>query len=321
MNPVLILLLVILIDYRIGDPAALPHPIVYIGKLIAFVEKNLRKVGLEGFVGGGLLWVLVNGIVIMLITILMSLANKIHPILWTVLIIYGGFSAMAATCLAVEVRKVKEALVSNTLEDARHALSYLVGRDTAELSHEEIIKAAVETTSENTIDGILAPMFYLAIGFVIGYPLQMVFLYKTVNTLDSMVGYVNEPYKKFGYVSAKMDDLFNLIPARIGSFIMLLSGGVLGEDISTGLKVFKRDRYNHKSPNAGHPEAAIAGLLGIELGGTNTYFGEVLIKPAIGEKKRTIEVSDIETTIRIMYMSEFIFLMMLMVILMLIGGM
>lgn len=309
MNPLLILLLAVLLDYRIGDPKQLPHPIVLIGKFIKLTERLLRKVHMDGYVGGGLLWLTVNGTVFAVITVMTMVLKSIHPYLNDVFVIYGAFSAMAATCLAVEVRKVKDALYQPDLTEPRTALSYLVGRDTQSLSKEEIIKGAIETTAENTIDGVLAPLFYLGIGFIIDMPLQMVFLYKTVNTLDSMVGYVIEPYTEFGYISAKIDDLMNFIPARIGSFVMLLAGGVIGEDIGRGLRIHRRDRNNHKSPNAGHPEAAVAGLLGIQLGGTHTYFGQVLEKPIIGDTTKEVCVDDIETTIRIMYMSEFVFLM------------
>lgn len=151
--------------------------------------------------------------------------------------------------------------------------------------------------------------------------MQMVFLYKTVNTLDSMVGYIQEPYKRIGYFSAKIDDLFNLIPARIGSFIMVLAGGVLGYDTSKGLKVLRRDCRNHKSPpNAGFPESAIAGLLGIQLGGTHTYFGQVLEKPTIGDPIKEVSYIDVDKTVKVMYMAEFIFLMMMVTMLYLVIG-
>jgi adenosylcobinamide-phosphate synthase len=163
----------------------------------------------------------------------------------------------------------------------------------------------------------LAPLFFIIIGLIIGYPVQLVFLYKTVNTLDSMVGYIQEPYKRVGFVSAKVDDLFNLIPARIGSFLMLLAGGILGLDLHNGRKIWRRDRLNHKSPNAGYPESAIAGLLDIQLGGTHTYFGEVLEKPTIGDPIRAAKLQDISNTCRVMYMSEFIMLMMGIVLLLL----
>lgn len=310
MSDLIILIIAVLIDYKVGDPAFLPHPISAIGKLIALIEKGLRKIGMANKLGGGILWLLVNGVVIGVLTLALEGAGMIHPYVKMAMTLYLLFASLAATCLKAEVMKVATSLRVSTIELSRQQLSYLVGRDTSDLDAEEIIKATVETTAENTIDGILAPLFYICIGMLFGCPVQMVFLYKTVNTLDSMVGYIQEPYKNIGFVSAKIDDIFNYIPARIGSFIMILAGGVLGLDSSMGFRIWRRDRRNHKSPNAGYPEAATAGLLNIKLGGTHAYFGEVLDKPTIGDDIRAVKIDDIETTTKIMYMAEFIFLMM-----------
>lgn len=320
MKLLILLIAAVLLDYKIGDPAGWPHPIIYIGKLISVMKRVILKMKLDNRFGGLLLWLLSNGIVLAVLTVILEGAGYIHEYLKDGLVLYFMFASLAATCLGTEVKKVGTALTEKGIEEGRKRLSYLVGRDTSELSEEEVIKAAIETTAENTIDGILAPLFYLGIGIAIGYPVQAVFLYKTVNTLDSMVGYIQEPYTRIGYVSAKLDDLFNLIPARIGSFIMLLAGGVIGENISKGMKVWKRDRYNHKSPNAGFPEAAVAGLLNIQLGGSHTYFGQVLDKPTIGDKDRDVTIRDIDLTVRIMYMAEFIMLMMMVVLIWLVAG-
>lgn len=267
--------------------------------------------------GGFILWMLTTVTVVTGLTVLLESAKMIHSYLYMALSLYFLFTAMAATSLKTEVTKVAKALSQGNLEDGRQALSWLVGRDTQGLTEEEVVKGAIETGAENTIDGVIAPLFYMMVGVLIGYPVQLVFLYKTVNTLDSMVGYIQEPYRRVGYASAKIDDLFNLIPARIGSFLMLLAGGILGMDLDNGKKVWRRDCKNHKSPNAGYPEAAIAGLLGIQLGGTHTYFGQVLEKPTIGDPLRHPLVEDIYDTCRVMYMAEFILLMMGIVLLLL----
>ncbi len=300
----LVFLVVLLLDYFIGDPHHWPHPIIFIGKWIKSVEVTTRKIGLSTKVGGTILWIVVNIGVCAVLTLILALTSYIHSILTLLVTVYFLFSAMAATSLKTEVMKVYDALTSQGLEEGRRQLSWLVGRDTSSLTEEEVIKGAVETTAENTIDGVLAPMFYMAIGFIIGYPVQAVFLYKTVNTLDSMIGYIQEPYKEIGWFSAKMDDWFNWLPARIGSLMMVLSGKHLRLKVDNAVRVWRRDRLAHKSPNAGHPEAAVAGLLGIQLGGTHTYFGEKLEKPSIGDPIREINKEDIKLTCRIMYQSE-----------------
>ena len=305
MNALYVLLTVTFIDYLVGDPPNWPHPIIYIGKLISWLEKQLRKYGLATKFGGFILFIVTVCMTLGTLTGILVLSGKLGKIIEGIVVLYFLSSALAATCLKKEVMKVAYALEKDTLEASRKALSYLVGRDTQTLSYASIVKGAIETTAENTIDGVIAPLFYMIIGLVLGCPVQMVFLYKTINTLDSMVGYIQEPYTQIGHVSAKMDDLVNLIPARLGSLLMLLSGLMLRLDVQQGLKIWKRDCRNHKSPNAGHPESVVAGLLGIRLGGTHTYFSQTLEKPTIGDSIRKAEIKDIEMTIKIMYVAEF----------------
>ncbi|VDN46567.1 Cobalamin biosynthesis protein CobD [Petrocella atlantisensis] len=304
MKPVYILVAVTFLDYVIGDPPNWPHPIAYIGKLISWLEYRLRKYGLATKIGGFILFLLTVLITLSILTLIIGLSAVGGKIVESIVLVYFLTSALAATCLKKEVMKVASALENGTIEESRLALSYLVGRDTQALTHEGIIRGTVETTAENTIDGVIAPIFYMVLGLILGCPVQMVFLYKTINTLDSMVGYIQEPYTHIGYVSAKMDDLVNLIPARLGSLLMLLSGFILKLDVGQGLRIWKRDCGKHKSPNAGYPESVVAGLLGIRLGGTHTYFSQVLEKPIIGDSIREIEVHDIKTTTQIMYVSE-----------------
>jgi len=306
MNLGLMLLIVVLLDYKIGDPHNWPHPIILVGKWINVQERFLRKIGMDNRVGGVILWLGTMVATVGVLTALLYLGGLIHPYIETGLTIYFLFAALAATSLKTEVMKVSQSLEDGDLKEGRQGLSWLVGRDTETLTVDQVIKGAVETVAENTIDGVLAPLFFIIIGMFLGCPVQVVFLYKAVNTLDSMVGYIQEPYKRIGWFSAKVDDLFNLIPARLVSLLMLLAGGVLSLDLYNCKKVWPRDRNNHKSPNAGWPESVVAGLLDIQLGGSHRYFGQVLEKPTIGDPISLNEVKDILETIRIMDMCVFI---------------
>ncbi|KNZ41163.1 cobalamin biosynthesis protein CobD [Acetobacterium bakii] len=297
----------VLLDWVFGDPRWLPHPIIAMGKTISFLNEKLNR-GNHRKAKGFLLLFLVLGLTGGIVFSIQYLLYQVHIALYLIFNLYLVSTSLAAKTLAVEVHKVKNALMSGNLAEARVQVGYLVGRDTTELTEKEIIRATVETTAENTIDGVLAPLFYMFIGLFIPVvwlnPGVLVMLYKATNTLDSMVGYVQEPYKDFGYASAKFDDLLNIIPARIGSIFMLLGGMVLGLNIKEGYRIYKRDRYNHKSPNSAHPESVVAGLLGIRLGGNNQYFGEVLEKPTIGDHINPLVVFDIRETVSIMYSSE-----------------
>lgn len=305
MKYIVILVIAVLLDYFIGDPISWPHPIIYVGKLISWLEKIIRKQKIISLkIGGFLLVLLTLMITTLTITLIIKISIYIHPIFSDVIYIYLIYTSLAATCLRDETMKVYYAVKDNNLQDARKKLSYLVGRDTTDLSMNEILRANIETIAENTIDGVLAPLFYIFVGMILGIPVQLVFIYKAINTLDSMVGYIQEPYKDIGYASAKLDDILNYIPARIGSVFMLLSGIFLRYDASNGLKILKRDKRNHKSPNCAYPESVVAGLLKIQLGGTNTYFGEILYKPTIGDDLQPLNVENIKDTINIMYVSE-----------------
>ena len=303
----LLILIGVLLDWLIGDPPWLPHPIIAMGKTIGFLNKKLNH-GKHRRAKGFLLLFLVLGLTGAIVFGLQWLLYSINIYLYMIFNLYLIVTALAAKTLAIEVRKVITALMGGDIEVSRVQVGYLVGRDTSELKEKEIIRATVETTAENTIDGVLAPIFYLLLGALIPVPwlnpVMLVMLYKATNTLDSMVGYVQEPYKDFGYASAKFDDLVNFIPARLGSIFMLVAGMFLGYTFNDGCRIFKRDRHNHKSPNSAHPESVVAGLLGIQLGGTNQYFGEILEKPTIGDAKSPLEILDIRETITIMYGSE-----------------
>lgn len=309
MNPELVdVFLALIIDFSIGDPKRLYHPVMAIGSFIHWFEKTVNKEEysrrLRWFFGL-LLWILTVTTTYLLCWSLLKLAYGVHPVIYHALNITTIWMGIAAKSLKRASFKVMEELEKKNIQGARINLSYIVGRDTQELSFGSIIRASVETVAENASDGVIAPLCYALIG---GAPL--LWAYKAVNTLDSMVGYRNERYKDFGNVSARMDDLFNLIPARITAIFMILSSGCLGLTMKDSFKVWIKDHGHHKSPNSGHPEAAAAGALGIRLGGDASYFGEVFHKPTIGVEKRAPDTDDIKRVNKMMYSATILFLIL-----------
>ena len=293
------------LDLLIGDPHSIPHPVVYIGKLIDWTEKGMRKlfpktVRGENFAGAAI-WLIVVTVSTGLPALLLCLAYGVNRWLGLALETVMCAQILATKSLRQESMKVYSALKTGDLEQARYAVSLIVGRDTQRLDEAGVTRAAVETVAENTSDGILAPMLFLAIG---GAPLG--FFYKAVNTMDSMLGYVEMPYKNVGLVPAKMDDVFNYIPARISAFLMLAAGTLLGLDGKNGWKIFKRDRYNHSSPNSAQTESVCAGLLGLRLAGDAWYHGVLHKKKYIGDPLREIEASDIPRACRLLYLTAFL---------------
>ena len=287
------------LDLIIGDPYSFPHPVRYIGKLISIVEKQIRKItssdkGLK--IAGFFLWFIVVGATFGITTLVLQLFkfNKLAYFIVNTILIY---TTLATKCLKDESVKIYKVLKTGDLEKSRIQLSYIVGRDTTNLNEKEIVRATVETVAENTVDGIIAPLFY---GFIGGAPLAMA--YKAVNTLDSTVGYKNDKYYYLGFASAKIDD----IAARLGVILLPLGSLFTGFNFKDALKIGIRDRKNHKSPNCAFSEGAVAGALGIQLGGTNVYFGKEVYKPTIGDKTREIEIEDIVRTNKIMYSSSII---------------
>lgn len=291
------------LDLIIGDPYSFPHPVRYIGKLISIVEKQIRNItssdkGLK--IAGFFLWFIVVGATFGITTLVLQLFkfNKLAYFIVNTILIY---TTLATKCLKDESVKIYKVLKTGDLEKSRIQLSYIVGRDTTNLNEKEIVRATVETVAENTVDGIIAPLFY---GFIGGAPLAMA--YKAVNTLDSTVGYKNDKYYYLGFASAKIDDIANYIPARLGVILLPLGSLFAGFNFKDALKIGIRDRKNHKSPNCAFSEGAVAGALGIQLGGTNVYFGKEVYKPTIGDKTREIEIEDIVRTNKIMYSSSII---------------
>ena len=287
-----------IIDLIIGDPYSFPHPVKYIGKLIKVVENFVRKTaktdkGLK--IGGFFLWFVTVGTTFAVTYLVMRLA-RFNTVVYVIINSIVIYTTLATKCLKDEAKKIYDVLKTGDLQKSRTQLSYIVGRDTANLDEKEIITATVETVAENTVDGLIAPLFYAFIG---GAPLAMA--YKAINTLDSTVGYKNEKYLHIGFASAKIDDIANYIPSRISVILFTIGNFFLGNDYKNCFKIAIRDRKNHKSPNCAFSEGAVAGALGIQLGGTNVYFGEVVYKPTIGDKTREIEVEDIARTNKILY--------------------
>ncbi len=286
------------LDLIFGDPQNVVHPVQVIGKIISAGEKVLLRKKYK-FLAGAVLNIFTVSITYTLMY-LISKSVKIS-VFFMIIEIYLMYTIFSINSLAREGNRVYRILKEGDIEKARKDLSYLVSRDTEMMDEKMIIRSTMETISENTVDGIVAPMFYMFLG---GMPLAMA--YKAINTLDSMVGYKNEKYMDFGKFSAKVDDAANFIPARITGILIVLASMILGYDYKNSLKIFIRDRKNHSSPNSAHSEASVAGALGVQFGGKVSYFGKEIDKPTIGDKTKEFELEDIRKNIRIMYVTSFL---------------
>jgi len=295
MNPTL-LLFALALDLLLGDPRFLHHPVVLIGRLINVLETGLR--GLLPYLRlAGMLLVLAVLVVSGGVTwLLLFAADWLHPWLGAAVTVYIAFTTLALRQLHKESAEVIRYVLADDLGSARTALSLIVGRETAQLDRDGILRACVETVAENTSDGVIAPLFYLFIGGPV-----LAILYKATNTLDSMVGYYDDRYREFGWAAAKLDDLLNLLPARLTGLLMVLAAFPVGLNGWAALKVMLRDARKTSSPNAGFPEAAVAGALGVQLGGPAVYFGEKVDKPTLGDPDRRISVASYQATIRLLY--------------------
>lgn len=289
-----------LLDLLIGDPRWLYHPVCLIGNLIALLEKGIRKIlpkTEKGELSGGFLEVLLVCLISLGVPCaVLSVLYRYLPMAGLALETFWCYQLLATKSLKDESMKVYDRLKNGTIEEARYAVSMIVGRDTAELTEEGVTKAAVETVAENGSDGVIAPMLYMAVG---GAPLM--FLYKGINTMDSMLGYKNDRYLYFGRCAAKLDDLANYIPARISGWLMVAAAFLTGMDGKNAAKIYKRDRRNHASPNSAQTEAAVAGALRVQLAGNAYYFGKLYEKPTIGDKLREVEPEDIRRANRLLY--------------------
>lgn len=301
-----------LIDFVIGDPPRWPHPVRWIGHLINVVQRAVRRLCHSDHalrIGGGVMWLLVVGLTYGVAWGVLRLAAWVHPWLGWGVEVWMIFTVLAGRCLARSAEDVARPLRDNNLAESRIKLSWIVGRDTSVLQPEQINRAVVETVAENTVDGIIAPLFFLLLG---GAPLAMA--YKAVNTLDSMVGYKHEKYRAIGMVSARLDDAANFIPARLSWLLISVAAWLCRLDAARALRIGWRDRYNHSSPNCAWSEAAVAGALGIRLGGPNDYFGQRVEKPWIGDARRDIAIDDISRTIRLMWVASTLALLLFMAV-------
>ena len=294
--PALPLISGFILDSVIGDPYNIPHPIRLIGRLIAGLEKAVRRRFKNLRLGGALLALTVIAVSTALPLALLLVCYRVNIVLGAVAESVLCCYMLAARCLCRESMKVCRAAESGDIEEARRAVSMIVGRDTAVLDRDGIIRAAVETVAENTSDGVTAPLFYMGLGGAVG-----AFFYKSVNTMDSMIGYKNEKYADIGWFAAKLDDVLNYIPSRLTALLMAAAAPVLGLDGHGALRIWRRDRRKHASPNSAQTESACAGALHVRLAGDAWYFGKLHKKPYIGDDDRPIESGDIRRANRLMY--------------------
>ena len=290
------------LDLLLGDPHRVYHPVRLIGLLIRGLERGLRAVlpyNKEGErIAGSFLAVLVPSVTGAVCWLLLFLAARAGTVVHFLIMTLMCYSLLAGRALSDESMKVYQKLKEGDLEGAREAVSMIVGRDTRELTAEGVTKAAVETVAENTSDGVVAPLMFLAIGGpVAGW------MYKAVNTMDSMVGYRNDRYRYFGTAAARLDDVLNFLPARVSGILMVLCANAAGLDSRNAWRIFRRDRKRHASPNSAQTEAAMAGALRIQLAGDASYFGKVVKKPTLGDPIRKVEAEDIRRANRLMFLS------------------
>ncbi|MDN5293849.1 MAG: adenosylcobinamide-phosphate synthase [Eubacteriales bacterium] len=295
------------LDLLVGDPAFFPHPVVLIGKFISWQEKGWRRLvktplGLR--LAGGFVAFTVPLTAAAVVTLILYLASRLHPWLRVALEIWFISTTVAARGLHRAAAEIDGLLAGGQLAEARRRVGWIVGRDTERMDAGEVVRAVVETVAENTVDAVVAPLFYAFIG---GAPLAM--FYRAVNTLDSMVGYHNERYRHFGFFSARLDDVLNFIPARLTVVVFLAAAFLQGLPVRRAWQVVRRDAGDHPSPNSGYPEAAVAGILGVRLGGLNYYHGQPSFRAYMGKEFAPPEQEAIGKTVRLMYSGATIFVL------------
>lgn len=301
------------LDLLIGDPHFIPHPVRLIGSLISFCDKRLncdagyniseKKLNLIKYKRGMLLAFTVIFATFAISVIIIVAAYSINLYAGLIAEAVMTWQILATKCLRVESMRVYDALRTDGVDAGRRAVSMIVGRDTSVLDAAGVTRAAVETIAENTSDGVIAPMLYTAIGGpVLG------FVYKAVNTMDSMLGYKNDKYMYFGRFAARLDDVVNFIPARISAYLMIAAAFIGGRqfDGKNAYRIFKRDRFNHASPNSAQTESVCAGALRVQLAGDAVYFGKLVKKKYIGDGLREIEYEDIKRANKLMYITAFL---------------
>lgn len=299
-----------LLDALLGDPRRIPHPIVAMGNAIAWLEPRLRAAFPDTPSGARR-----AGVVLVAILCagsfgatwcLIAVAGLVHPLLGFAVETWLCYQALAACELRRQSMRVVRELTREGLPAARRAVGMIVGRDTEALDERGVLKAAVETVAENTADGVVGPLVYLIVG---GAPLGM--LYKAVNTMDSMVGYKNERYLDFGRAAARVDDVLGFVPARLAALCMIAAAPAAGLSAKGAWRIWRRDRFNHASPNSAQTESAMAGALGVELAGSAVYFGKLVEKPTMGDATRPIEREDVRRANRLMMLASALSLVVL----------
>ena len=299
-----------LLDLLLGDPAWMPHPVVLMGRGISFLEKLFRPEFPETprgeFLAGLCLTLSLTLDTLLASCLLLWLAGKVHPWLQFALMVLWSWQVLAMKGLKTESLAVYDRLKHGTLDEARSAVSRIVGRDTRDLTGEGVTKAAVETVAENFSDGVIAPLFYLLLG---GPPLAL--CYKAVNTMDSMIGYKNETYLYFGRSAARLDDAANYLPSRLSALLLIAAAFLSGRNGRSAWRIWRRDRRNHASPNSAQTEAAMAGALEIRLAGPAYYFGTYYDKPFLGDPVRPVVPEDIPAADRLMILGSLLGLLLL----------
>lgn len=281
------------LDLLLGDPPHWPHPIRLLGRVIDYWEEVLYR---PRVTAGALFWLAVMGTTLALVLGILGATVFLPAVAGSALLTYFLYAGFATRSLHYESRRVEDALARGNHSQARKRLARIVGRETAHLHPEEIRRALLETVAENLADGVAAPMFFT---LLLGLP--GLFLYKAASTMDSMVGYKNYRYGKFGKVAARADDLLNFLPARLTALLMVLAAGLVGLDPRGVWRTLRRDAGNASSPNAGWPEAAMAGALGVQLGGPSTYFGQEVNKPCLGDPGPPLTAAHYRQAVRVLY--------------------
>lgn len=294
-----------LLDIIIGDPQFAHHPIRYLGKAITLAEPVFRKLRVRLTIAGGLFAITLILGTLLITSFMLFMAQTIHPLLGDVLEILLIYTCISARSLGDAAAEVCRSLEQNDLQGAKAKVSLIVGRDVERLSEDGVAQAALETVAENLVDGVIAPLFFAAIG---GAPFAMT--YKMINTLDSMIGYKNEIYQAFGRTAARIDDGANFIPARIAAPIIAIAAQILCKSGMRSFRIAVTEGQHHASPNAGYPEAAFAGALGVRLGGPNYYHGELVRKPYIGAAFGSVETRHIPMACDLMMLSAFLCLVL-----------
>jgi cobalamin biosynthesis protein cobD len=309
MIPYFILISAYILDLIFGDPYSFPHPVKFIGNMIARLEKFFFATLINKLLSGLITFLIVVVTTYFATVLLINISYSLNSYLGIAVEILLTYTVLSAKCLEVEAVKVQRELRAKNLENSRKSLSYIVGRDTKELDFSQIIKAVIETVAENTVDGVISPIFYLCLG---GVPLAMAF--KAISTLDSMIGYRNEKYEEFGKVSARADDVANFIPARLSVIFFTISAFLLRLDYKNAFLICMRDRKNHLSPNCAYSESLTAGALGIQLGGSHYYGGKLVEKQKIGDDLKKADVDDITKTVNMLRIVTFLCILVVCII-------